>query len=161
MNNMYKSKLFNRIFVVAYNNDFDQPFRTSMVYDGYQLDDLGFNEKQKEIALEYLQKTNDIELYATQDVYQVYTLEGNREQLVRHAEAMAKQIKEMLQDPGFGGDDVYFDYFPDHMYQFRQICSPLGLNKLYKDVIKAIQDSNQYLCRDMDMFDPDIEPDDS
>lgn len=68
--------------------------------------------------------------------YDIYVLMGTEEQLKALADNWAEAI--ITDAPSVGGDDSYFDYFPDYVDGLRQLCSQSGYHAPYNRAIEAL-----------------------
>jgi hypothetical protein len=61
---------------------------------------------------------------------------------------------ELIQEsPHIGGDDSYYDYFPDHVNMFYQVCRELDLKMLYEYTLQRIKELRYHV--DTVKSDPD------
>ncbi len=72
-------------------------------------------------------------------------LSGTDDQLMEYAYDNSKYLFELLDGPyGIGADDGHYDYFPDLVDQFRQLCEQLKLPKLYNKTVMELSKHREY-----------------
>ena len=77
----------------------------------------------------------------------LYCVQGTDERLKEIAIANSELLIEQL-DRGIGADDGHFDYFPDLVDQFRQLCEKINAIELYNETIKKIRAHEEYSDED-------------
>ena len=72
-------------------------------------------------------------------------LSGTNSELKKIAFENSEYLIELLDQPyGIGADDGHFDYYPDLVDQFRQLCVKINEIELYNETIKKIKAHKEY-----------------
>jgi len=75
----------------------------------------------------------------------VHSISGTIAQLKEYAIENSKYLFELLNQPyGVGADDGHYDYFPDLVDQFKQLCKQTDMNALYNETIDNLKKHHEY-----------------
>ena len=89
--------------------------------------------------------TKILKLNENEFISKLYIIAGNHKTLKKIAEENSEYILALLDAPyGIGADDGHFDYFPDLVDQFRQLCKFILENDLYNKTIDKIKAHDEY-----------------
>jgi len=131
MNEVYKT-----IYVYSYVGEYELKQSTPVI-DFYDLEE--FNKELHTLTLKTLQLEEEpcyLHKITSKDFHAV-------------ASENSMYILSLLDRPyGVGADDGHYDYFPDLVDQFRQLCEQTDNAKLYNLTIKLIRSHKEYNAKD-------------
>ena len=124
-----------------------------VVYSGYDCEetirDMGFNEEQAEHYLkkifEVRKKRGEIyDCWGEPEIYGTYLeLRGRKESFIKWIEETGEYITREA-DEGIGGDDSYYDYFPDLLHIFTQACYAFDLKDYCSKILSSPEMKKAY-----------------
>ena len=130
---------YKTIYIVSYVGEYELKKSRKII----QVDSIeDFDKELYEIISKHLQKRFSIsEDYISFLSY----ISGTEEQLRKIAFENSKYLYDILEEPyGVGADDGHFDYFPDLVDQFRQLCEQIGEIELYNLTIRDLKEHYEY-----------------
>ncbi len=124
-----------------------------IVYDGFECDqvisDMGFNEEQAEHYLKKIfearKKRGEIyDCWEEPELHATYIeLRGRKESFTKWIKETGEYIIEEAKD-GIGGDDSYYDYFPDLLHTFTQACYAFDMKDYCSKVLSSPEMKKAY-----------------
>ena len=128
-----KLEEYKTVYIVRYLNG-ERNFRNERtVFDNFQIEELMGEERAQEICQELNKKANleaennDITSISIKPSEAEEKLIGLKGELIGQASTV-------------GGDDDSFDYFPDLVFAFEQICKAFNRIDIYNSVLPILND---------------------
>jgi len=128
---------FKDIYIIRYLNGERNFFNERTAFNFYETEQLLGEEKTFQIAALFKDKISDYPLDSQADITRI-TLDLNN--LNKELDKLSKEIYEHSKT--VSGDDDVFDYFPDLIYAFYQICEQLNRLDYYNKVISYLNENN-------------------
>jgi len=72
------------------------------------------------------------------DLGTLHCVEGRLNNLIEWVKLFAADVIKQTQDKYFGGDDTYYDYFPNYVNMLHQACQCLDQRELYNDTLDTL-----------------------
>jgi hypothetical protein len=136
---------YKDIYIERYNNGERNFSRERTVFDYYETQELMGEDKANKVAFEYYKEAFG-EAKAKQIVRNHYTditrVAFDLDNLAPKIKIFADELIE--QATTVGGDDDSFDYFPDLVFAFKQICEAVGYNETYKEIVSILNKQLEY-----------------
>ncbi len=133
---------YNDIFIISYVGEYAlQHVRLVIDFDALEcFDESIAKDFRREINNCFDQRENTY-------ISDLYCIHGTNERLKEIAFANSEHLIKLL-DRGIGADDGHFDYYPDLVDQFRQLCVKINEIELYNETIKKIKAHKEYSDED-------------
>lgn len=133
-----KQKQYKYEEVYLYRYQSDEAFKKEhIVYDEYETEELLGEEQAKKIAKIYYAKANILE----EDGVNVTRISVNTLDLDNELKALQAEILEISKT--VSGDDDYYDYFPDKVNAFCQVCEHFKKVAFYNETVKILNKTRE------------------
>ena len=129
-------KIYRHIPIISYVGEYKLK-HSRLVLDLYKLEDV-----DKALA-EEVSKRIKAKFNITDEFSDIYSINGTSDKLNTIALENAKYLLDTL-DEGIGADDGHYDYFPDLVEQFRQLCEQTDNQALYNRTVEQVKKHRQY-----------------
>ena len=135
-----KQAKYEIIYIERYNNGERNFKREHTVFDSFETEDLLGEEKAFEIYQLYAEKAK---LFIQDSLcVDITRIQINLNDLDNELNALANEVYE--HSKRVGGDDDSYDYFPDLVYAFRQICQAVKRFDVYNEVAMTLNERLNY-----------------
>ena len=132
---------YEELYIVRYLNG-ERNFRREItVYDHYRTEEV-FGDKEAmsicKLYADQIAKTNKAFTgYAFNDyVFDITTIQFDLKNLGQQLSRLANEL--IIQSENVGGDDDSYDYFPDLVFAFQQVCEHFDKKELFNETADLV-----------------------
>ena len=130
-----KMKKYKEMYIKRWNNG-EMNFKNERtIVDGYELEMVMGAEWTQNILLEVAKKCDVAflgHIPSNGELWDITTMQFDQENIEEELKELIPQIWEHFEHKG--ADDGTYDYFPDLMYAFEQICIAFGREDIYNTI---------------------------
>ena len=133
---------YKEIYIIRYNNG-ERNFRNERtIFDSFQNEEF-FGDKAKEVEVLYIERLKEVDPKAF-EYYSEYTDITSIQVDLNNLDRYMSRLKEEIYNHSktVSGDDDSFDYFPDLIYAFLQICEHLNRKDDYNEVVTYLNEND-------------------
>lgn len=136
---MSKEAKYEKIYLIRYNNGERNFKHERTVFDYYQIEELMGEKRTNELILEFLKKakldTSNLYVDITKISFNALDIDNELNKLANEIYKHSETVS---------GDDDTYDYFPDLIYAFEQICESLKQDAFYNKVVLKLNKILEY-----------------
>jgi len=124
-------KTNKEIYIISYVGEYE------LKHSRLLIDIQALEDYNKQLYTQIMQTFDESAQY-------LYSISGTEEQLREYAHENRDYLFELLNGDKIGADDGHYDYFPDLVDQFRQLCKQTNQKHMYNRTIDKLKGSNRY-----------------
>jgi len=138
------NKIYKEIYIVSFVGEYELKHARPII-DFFSLSE--YSKELHALVVKHVQTHSSID---EDYISYLHYMSGTDEELKKKAFDNAEYLIEVLNN-GVGADDGHYDYFPDLVEQFKQLCQQLNLRDLHNETVKKLKEHDEYKdCDEVD-----------